>query len=119
LFGEFKIRGQVILTVKYADNMVLIAKREMVLQGMIDRLIEIGKCSGMEINMEHINILIGISKQQFSIEIMIDQKRMPNVKYFNCLGSLMSNDARCRREIKSRIFESKAALYKKKNLVVS
>jgi hypothetical protein len=29
--------------VKYADDLVLMAKEETVLQGMIDRLIEIGK----------------------------------------------------------------------------
>jgi hypothetical protein len=29
---------------------VLLAKEEMILQGMINRLIEIGKCYGMEMN---------------------------------------------------------------------
>ena len=49
-FGNFKI-GQVICTVKYADD-VLLAKEEMVLQGMIDRLIQIGRCCGMEVNVD-------------------------------------------------------------------
>jgi hypothetical protein len=40
-FGDFKIGGQVIRTVKYADDLVLLAREEKVLQGMIDRLIEI------------------------------------------------------------------------------
>jgi hypothetical protein len=50
-FGHFKI-GQVISTVKYADDLVLLAKEETVLQGMIDRLIEIGRCYGMEIKVK-------------------------------------------------------------------
>jgi hypothetical protein len=37
-FGDFKI-GQVIRTVKYADDLVLLAREETVPQGMIDRLI--------------------------------------------------------------------------------
>ena len=37
---------------KYADDLVLMAKEEMVLQGMIDKLIEIGSCYGMEMNVE-------------------------------------------------------------------
>ena len=41
-FGYFKI-GQAIRTVKYADEASLLAKEENVLQGMIDRLIEIGR----------------------------------------------------------------------------
>jgi hypothetical protein len=35
--------------VKYADDLVLLAKEEMVLQGMTDRLTETGRCDGMEI----------------------------------------------------------------------
>ena len=38
--GGFNIGGQIIQTVKYADDLVLMAKEETVLQGMIDKLIE-------------------------------------------------------------------------------
>jgi hypothetical protein len=51
-FGDFKIRGQVIHTVKYANDLVLLAKEEAVLQGMIERIIGIGRCCGMEMNAE-------------------------------------------------------------------
>jgi hypothetical protein len=37
-FGDFKRGGQVIRTVKYADDLVFHAKEEAVLRGMIDRL---------------------------------------------------------------------------------
>jgi hypothetical protein len=40
--------------VKYADGLVLLAKKETVLQGMIDIVIEIGRCYGMEINVEKV-----------------------------------------------------------------
>jgi hypothetical protein len=51
-FGDIKIGRQVICTVKYADDVVLLAKEEMMLQDLIDRLIEIGRCCGMEMNVE-------------------------------------------------------------------
>ena len=51
-FGDFKIGGQIIQTVKYADDLVLLAKEEAVLQDMIDKLIEIGRFYGMEMNVE-------------------------------------------------------------------
>jgi len=41
--GDFKIGGQIIHTVKYADDLVLLAKEEKVLQDMFDKLIEIGR----------------------------------------------------------------------------
>ena len=49
---DFNIGGQNIQTVKYADDLVLMAKEETVLQGMIDKLTEIGRCYGMEMNVE-------------------------------------------------------------------
>jgi hypothetical protein len=39
-------------TVKYTEDLVLLVKEEMVLQGTIDGLIAIGKCYGMEMNVE-------------------------------------------------------------------
>jgi hypothetical protein len=39
-------------SVKYVEGIVLLAKEEAVLQGMIVRLMEIGKCYGMEMNLE-------------------------------------------------------------------
>jgi len=43
--------------VKYADDIVLMAKEETVLQGMIDELIEIGRCCGMEMNAEKTKVM--------------------------------------------------------------
>ena len=50
--GDFNIGWQIIQTVKYADDLVLMAQEETVLQGMIDKLIEIGRCYGMEMNVK-------------------------------------------------------------------
>ena len=50
--GDFSIGGQIIQTPKYADELVLRAKEETVLQGMIDKLIETGRHLGMEMNVE-------------------------------------------------------------------
>ena len=48
----YKISGQIIHTVKYADDLVVLAKEGKVLQDMTDKLIEIGRCYGMEMNVE-------------------------------------------------------------------
>jgi len=50
--GDFKIGGQITHTVKYAHDLVLLAKEEKMLQDMIDKLTEIGRCYGMELNVE-------------------------------------------------------------------
>jgi hypothetical protein len=56
-FEYFKTGGQIIHTVKYADDLVLLAKEEKVLQDMIDKLIEIGGCYGMEMNVENTKVM--------------------------------------------------------------
>jgi len=65
-FGDFKIGGKIIHTVKYADDLVLLAKEEKVLQDIIDKLIEIGRCYGMEMNVKKPKV-IRISRQPFPV----------------------------------------------------
>ena len=64
--GDFKIGGQIIQTVKYADDLVLLAKEEKQLQDMVDKLIEIGRCYGMEMIVEKTKVT-RISRQPFSV----------------------------------------------------
>jgi hypothetical protein len=59
-----------------------------------------------------------ISRQPAPIISMIDQKQLEYVEYFNYLYSMITSDARCTREIKSRNAMAKAA-FKKKTLVTS
>jgi hypothetical protein len=44
---------------------------------------------------------------------MIDQKQPKNVEFFNYLGRRITNEARCIREIKSRVAVAQAAFTKK------
>ena len=55
--GDFNIGGQIIQTVKYAGDLVLMAKEETMLQSVIDKLIEIGRCYGMEMNVEKTKVM--------------------------------------------------------------
>jgi cellulose biosynthesis protein BcsQ len=98
--------------VKYADDLVLLAREEMVLQGVIDRLSEIGRRYEMEMNVGRTEVM-RISRQPSPMKIMIDQKQLENVEYFKYLGSMITDDARCTREIKYRIAMAKAAFNKK------
>ena len=60
--GDFSIGGQIIQTVKYTADLVLMAKEETVLQGIIDKLIEIGRCYGVEMSVEKTKVM-RISRQ--------------------------------------------------------
>jgi hypothetical protein len=66
--------------VKYGDDLVLLAEEKAVLQGMIERLIEISSCYGMEINVEKSKVMRS-SMQPSTVQIMIKQNswRMWNI----------------------------------------
>ena len=66
-------------TVKYADDLVLLAKEEKVPQDIIDKLNEIGRCYEMEMNVEKTKVM-RISRQPLPVKIMIDQKQLENVE---------------------------------------
>jgi len=72
---------------------------------MIDKLIEIGRCYGMEMNVEKTKVM-RILRQPFPVK---DQKQQENVGSFKYLGSILTNDGRCTCEIKCRIAMAKAA----------
>jgi hypothetical protein len=91
--GDFKVGGQ-ISTVRYADDLVLLAKEETIIQSMIDKLIEAGRGYGLEINVEKTKTM-RISRQPTPLQIRIDKKPVENVEEFNYLGSMITNDARC------------------------
>jgi hypothetical protein len=69
---------------------------------MTDKPTEIGRCYGLEINVEKIKVM-RISGQPFPLKFMIDQKQLENVESFKDIGSMLINDGRCNCEIKSKI----------------
>ena len=72
----------------------------------------------MEMNVEKTKVM-RISRQPSPVTIMVGQKQLDNVECFNYLGSMLTNDGRRTREIKSRISTAKVAFSKKKTLFTS
>jgi hypothetical protein len=110
--GDFKIGGQTVETLKYSDKLVLMAKEGTVLQGMIDKLFETGRCNGMEMNMDKTKVMT-MSRQPAPVQYMIGQQQLTNVEVFKYMGSILTNNGRGTREIKFRIAMAKAAFNKK------
>ena len=85
---------------------------------MTDRLPYTERHYGMEMNVAKTKIM-RISMQPSPVEIMADRKQRENVEYFRYLYSLITNDTRFTREIKSRIAKAKAAFNKTTTLFTS
>jgi hypothetical protein len=54
---------------------------------MTDNLTETGRFYGMNMNKEKTKV-IKVSRQQFPVKTMTDQKQLENVEYFKYLGSI-------------------------------
>jgi len=78
--------------VKYAVDLVLLAKKEIMQQGTDDRLIKIGICYGIEMNVEKKRVM-RISRQPFPVHMLTNQKQLKNVEYFKYLANMIMDDA--------------------------
>jgi hypothetical protein len=75
----------------------------MVVQGLIDRLTEIGRFYLMEMNVKKTKIM-RISSTEYD-----NKNQLENVEYINSLGRVITNEARGAIEIQSRTATAKAA----------
>jgi hypothetical protein len=78
--------------VRYVDDLVLLAKEETMLQSMGDKLIEVGREYGININVEKTRTT-RISRQSTPLQTKT-KKPVENAEEFNYLGSMITNDAR-------------------------
>jgi hypothetical protein len=57
-----------------------------------------------------------IAKQPLPVQIFIDHRQLENVKYFGCLRTVIINDTRYRRGIKSTIAMAKTFFHQQTGL---
>jgi hypothetical protein len=75
--------------VNCADDLVLLDKEEAVLQGMMDRVIEIGMCCGMGMDVEKSKVM-RISRRPSAIQSTMDQQQGESVECFSFLVSMIT-----------------------------
>ena len=87
------------------------------LQEMMDRLNTISTEYGMKINIKKTKVLKISKGEETVVRIHIGGKEIEQVKEFCYLGSMITTDAKCHREIKRRIAIGKEAFSKRKELL--
>ena len=88
---------------------MLRTEEEMVLQGMVEKLIEIGSFWDMEINVEETKVM-KMPRQPSHAQIMIDQVEPGGVEYCSSLGGMTTENIICTREFTYMIAVTKAAV---------
>src|SRR3984885_9688321 len=114
-----KVGGKMIKALRFADDQAMLANKEEDLQHMMDELNRISKEYGMKINTRKTKIM-KISREangEKNMKITINGEVIEQVTEFCYLGSLISEDAKCHKEIKKRIAMGKEAFTKRKELL--
>ena len=109
-----KVGGMRIRALRFAYDQAMMAGSEEGLQTIIDRLNTTSKEYGMKINNKTTRIGKG---EQKIVKITIEGEELEQVKEFSYLGSTITEDARCHREIQRRIVIGKDAFEKRKELL--
>src|SRR5215510_3849187 len=85
----------------------------------MDGIRETAERYGMRINVRKTKAMVIAKNGDQKVDIEIGQHKVEQVKHFKYLGSVMTEDGRCIKEIKSRIGLGKQAFEKRKKILCS
>jgi len=109
--------GHKINNLKFADDIDLLEEDRNELQENLKRLAEAGEASGLKIKIKKTMTMM-FGQENIIEELMINSTRIENVTEFLYLGSLLTCDNDCSKEIKRRIARATGAMGGFKNFKV-
>ena len=102
-----QINGPRINNIRYADDTVLIASTEAGLQLLLNKVLT---------SSEKKVLVVSKQSPEPIINIMASNVKIEQVQHFNYLGSWITSDARCEKEIQRRITLAKTSFSNMKNI---
>ena len=103
-------------TVRYADDKAVVANSQKGLQQLMDNLNKVTRKFSMKINVKKTKVMCISRKRNNKLKIYVDGQQVEQVRQFRYLGSLISEDGYCMKEIGSRVEMAKEVLMEKKKL---
>ena len=115
-----KIGRKNITNVRYADDTVLIADSETKLLSLISALNESCRRRGLRININKTEVM-GVTKisERLRVRVNVQGRTINQVENFKYLGSIISENTNCEKEIKTRIGVAKTAFGKMKKMLTN
>ena len=113
-----KVGGQNITNLRYADDTVLLAKSVEDLQKLLDVVVSESELKGLLINCKKTECMVVSKKRDIQrCSLKVKDQIIKQVSAFNYLGSKITEDARCMKDIKRRIVLAKSAFSKLNNIL--
>lgn len=114
----FKVGGQRINSISYADDKVVIAETQGQLQCMINNLNKRGKNMGMTINTKKTKVMvIGKEEHNEPLQIKLEGTCLEQVRQYRYLGAMITTDGKDDKEIRCRTAMAKEAFYNFANVL--
>jgi len=112
------IGGRNLNNLRYADDTALIAESSEELQVLLDKVVEESRKMGLSLNCKKTECMV-ITKKKIvpRCEIIVENNLITQVKKFNYLGSVVTEDGRCDTEVRRRIGMAKDAFQKMKSIL--
>ena len=115
-----KVGGVNLTNLRYADDTALFADSEEKLQAIVDVVMEESERMGLRLNREKTVVMVCSKKASTpDCSILIQGVRLKQVECFQYLGSWVTSDARCDKDIKSRIGLAKVTYRRMERLLAS
>ena len=114
------IGGMNINNLRFADDTAVIADSEDKLQLLMTTLKDACEKHGMEINTnKNKTEVMVISKEPEKFSIYLNEEKINQTETFTYLGTLITEDEKCTKEIKCRIAQSKTAFTNLKKILTN
>ncbi len=115
--GGIKIGGVQVNALRFADDQAMLAESQESLQSLMNRLNEVSEKWGMRINIKKTKVM-RISRDKIKeVALWLNEQKIEQVHEFCYLGSMITEDAKCHREVRRRIALGKEAFNKRKELM--
>ena len=106
-----KVNGRILNNLRYADDIVLMAKSEEGLQAILSAVNTVSKSHGLFMNVKKTKTML-ISKNHEVQNISCDGKEVQQVSQFKYLGAIITEEADCKTEVNSRLGQGRGVIKK-------
>ena len=113
------VGGRTINSLRFADDKAILASNEEGLQELMTRLNDVSEEYGMKINTKKTKVMHVSRKRNVRLTIQINRTKIEQVQEFKYLGSIMTENGSCDKEIKTRIALGKLAFKERQQLLTS
>ena len=112
-----KVGGTLVQAVRFADDQAMVSSTNAGLQRMMDVLNATSKEYGMKINIKKMKVMRISRTEEAKAKILIDGSSLEQVMEYCYLGSTVTSDGKCHKDIRKRIAMGKSAFNKRSELL--